>query len=88
MFWVVASNQQSSRIKITQKMVRQTRNEVIIVIKECSPEDVIKGLKTGIVDALQYQFSQYDPSLPFSEELAHGNFLLLELLKALMQQEE
>jgi len=66
-------------------MVQTTKDNIIITIPNTSPEEVVNGLKNGIVEVLQYQFSQYDSTLPFSEDLAHGNYLLLELLKSMME---
>ena len=65
-------------------MIQATEKEIIIRIPNTSGVELVNGLKTGIVEVLQYQFSKYDAS-GFSDELAHGNYLLLELLRAMLR---
>lgn len=65
-------------------MIQATEKEIIITIPNTNGEELVNELKTGIVAVLQYQFSKYDAS-GFSDELAHGNYLLLELLRAMLE---
>lgn len=65
-------------------MIQTTKESIIITIPNTSGEKLVNGLKNGIVEVLQYQFGKYD-ELGFTEEQADGNYLLLELLKAMLE---
>lgn len=65
-------------------MTQIKENHLIIQLNHVCPEDALKDLQTGIIEALLYQFANPN-EIPASEEQREGNCLLLELLKATLE---
>lgn len=65
-------------------MLQLKENQIIIQLAHVCPEEAVKDLQNGIIEALIYQFANPN-EIPISEEQREGNCLLLELLKATLE---
>lgn len=67
-------------------MIQIAKDHIIIKLNHVCPEDAVRDLQTGIIDAIIYQFEHTD-EIPITDQLREGNCMLLELLKATLEEE-
>lgn len=66
-------------------MVTFERNRIMVAIDHLnSPED-LRNIQLGIINAIQFQFVE---EKELNKDLLFGNYMLLELLKALLESKE
>ena len=66
-------------------MIQLNEDHLIIQLDHTCPQEALKDLQAGIIEALICQFTSLN-EIPLTEEQKEGYCLLLELLKATLGQ--
>ncbi len=69
-------------------MVKIEENAIIITLPHTCTLEALQDLQIGIIEAIKYQYANYDPDLGWEQQLIDGNYMLLELLKATLNKKE
>lgn len=68
--------------------VRVEENALIITLPHTCTLEALEDLQTGIIEAIKYQYANYDHALGWEQQLIDSNYMLLELLKATLNKKE